>query len=113
MLQSHKNLGHVSFKRIRELSRKGDIPKKYLSCSTLACAACLYSKATRRKWKTKTNNRDLNLEQPQTLEPGECISVDMVMSPTPGFIVKMTGKLITGRYTCATIYDDMASNSDT
>ena len=66
-------------------------------------------KEIRRKWKTKANNLDLNLEQPQTLEPGECISVDMVMSQTPGFIAQMNGKLTTGRYTCATIYVDMAS----
>ena len=30
MLQTHKNLGHVSFERIRELSRQGQLPKKYL-----------------------------------------------------------------------------------
>ena len=109
MLQSHKNLGHVSFERIRELSRQGDLSKKYLSCSTPACAAYLYSKAMRRKWKTKTNDRDINLEQPRTLEPGECISSDMVMSPTPGSIAQMSGKLTTVRYTCAKIYVDVAS----
>ena len=109
MLQTHTNLGHVSFERIRELSRQGDLPETFLFCSTPACAAYLYLKAARRKWRNKSNTRDIEQAKKLTFAPGECILVVMVMSPTPGFIAQITGKLTTRRYTCATIYVDTAT----
>ena len=42
-------------------------------------------------------------------QPGEPISVDQLISPTPGFIAQMCGILTTKRYTCATVYVDQAS----
>ena len=37
------------------------------------------------------------------------MAVDMLISPTPGFIAQLTGILTKARYTCATIYVDKAS----
>ena len=39
-------------------------------------------------------------------EPGECVSVDQMESPTAGFIAQMKGKLTKGRYKYATVYID-------
>ena len=41
--------------------------------------------------------------------PGQLVSVDQMVSPAPGFIAQMTGKLTTKRYRYATVYVDQAS----
>jgi hypothetical protein len=47
-------LGHLPFKRIRQLAIQGDLPVKLSRCDTPKCAACMYGKATRRAWRTRT-----------------------------------------------------------
>ena len=37
------------------------------------------------------------------------VSVDQLVSPSPGFIAQMTGKLMTSQYKYATVYVDHAS----
>ena len=44
-----------------------------------------------------------------TIEPGEVVSVDQLVSPTPVFIAPMTGYLTTKRYKYATVFVDQAS----
>ena len=41
--------------------------------------------------------------------PGERVLVDQIMSPTPGFIAQMVGRLTSKRYTCATLFVDNAT----
>ena len=45
----------------------------------------------------------------QPTKPGDCVSVDQMISSTPGFIAQMTGRLTTKRYKCATVYVDHVS----
>ena len=62
--------------------------------------------------RSKTSEKDQKRKDPISLRPGECISVDMVMSCNPGFIAQMTGKLVASRYTRATVYVESATNLD-
>jgi hypothetical protein len=41
--------------------------------------------------------------------PGECVSVDQLVSPTPGLIAQMSGFLTMQRYKYARVYVDQAS----
>jgi hypothetical protein len=41
--------------------------------------------------------------------PGECISVDQLESPLPGFVAQLKGKLTRKRYKAATIFVDHKS----
>ena len=82
-LQAQKNLGHISYERIRELARQGELPKEYITLTLPACAACMYAKSTKRPWRTKTKNKE-KLVTKQQLQPGDCVAVDMLNSPTPG-----------------------------
>ena len=91
-LQAHKNLGHISYERIREMARQGDLPRGYATCKAPACAACMYAKATKRKWRHRAPNAE-RAPTKRILKPGECVAVDMLMSPTPGFIAQLTGRL--------------------
>ena len=42
-------------------------------------------------------------------EPGAVVSVDQLVSPTPGFISQMTGRLPTKRYNYATVFVEQSS----
>ena len=89
LLQVHKNLGHISYERIRKLARQGELQKEYITLTSPSCAACMYTKATQKPWRTKTKNSE-NLATTQTSQPDNCVAVDMLNSPTSGLIAQLT-----------------------
>ena len=106
LLHYHQKFGHVSFERLKAMAKKGVLPKRLAKAKTPVCAACLCAKATKRQWRTKCTKTHTPIT---ASEPGEVVSVDQLVSPTPGFIAQMTGKLTTKRYRYATVYVDQAS----
>ena len=104
-LDMHNKFQHISFKRLREMSKQGIIPRKYKDLPFPTCYACLYAKATRKRTREKGNQ----IKQDVANTPGAMVSVDQLISPTPGLIAQMTGILATKRYTCATIFVDQFS----
>ena len=107
LLRHHQQFGHVSFQRLRLMARAGIIPKRLVNAPIPACSACLYAKAMRRRWRSRTAKNYEDIERPT--KAGHCVSVDQMISPTPGLIAQMTGKLTTKRYTCATVFIDQAT----
>ena len=107
LLRYHHKFGHISFRRLQEMAKLGTIPKKLAKCQIPACSACLYSKAIKRKWRSRTPNNQEDSNKPTS--PGERVSVDQLVSPTPGLIAQMTGFLTMKRYKYATVYVDQAS----
>ena len=106
LLHYHYKFGHVSFNRLKQMAKVGVIPKRLAKVQTPVCAACLCAKATKRQWRTKCQTA----YKPHTAtEPGEVVSVDQLVSPTPGLIAQMTGILTIKRYKYATVYVDQAS----
>ena len=106
LLLYHKRFGHIPFTRLYEMARQGIIPGRLAHATKPVCAACMYAKATKRGWRDKarqnwTNNR--------VNSPGQCVSVDQLISPTPGLIAQLKGKLTKSRYTAATVYVDQSS----
>jgi hypothetical protein len=59
---------------------------------------------TKRPWRTKSAQNKGRL--PIVQVPGECISVDQLESPLPGFVAQLKGKLTRKRYRAATIFVD-------
>jgi hypothetical protein len=106
MLQYHQQFGHVSFQKLQEMAKQGIIPKRFAKVAPPMCATCSYAKATRRPWKGKTR---IDYEEIKYSKPGEMVSVDQLVSPSPGFIAQMTGKLMISRYKYATVYVNHAS----
>ena len=103
-LKVHQRMGHISPRRIRRMARVGTLPKRLLKCDTPVCTACMFGKATRRPWRTK---HEKNQEKPtRPTMAGQCISVDQMISPTPGLVAQMIGRPTHKRYTCATVYVD-------
>ena len=66
----------------------------------------LHAKATRKKWRNKGQSK-FNKNKSKT--PGQCVSVDQMVSPTSGLVAQITGKLTTKRYKYATIFVDQAT----
>jgi hypothetical protein len=66
----------------------------------------MYAKATKRPWRGKQSKQGKNEEIPQPRPPGQIVSVDQLVSPTPGLIAQMTGTLTTsdtGTQPCTSI----------
>ena len=106
LLELHQRYGHISFKRLIEMARQGIIHKKYSKCQIPTCSSCLFAKATKKKWRDKKRSQyTVN----NAMVPGECVSVDQLVSPTPGLVAQMTGILTTRRYKYATVFVDQAT----
>ena len=90
------------------MARHGTIPRRLASCAVPVCTACLYGKATRRKWRHKSSGNEAESYTPTS--PGEVVSVDQMVSPTPGLVAQMSGTLTIERYKCATIFIDHATD---
>ena len=108
-LKYHIKFGHCSPKKIQVMARQGLLPKRLATCDIPICSACQYGKATKRPWRQKTvRNRETGR---QPTAPGDVVSVDQMISATPGLIAQMSGFLTKDRYTCATVFVDHFSNA--
>ncbi|CAB9513066.1 Retrotransposon protein [Seminavis robusta] len=104
ILAWHYRLGHISFERIRKLAERGDLPAKLARARAPKCASCMFGKATRRPWRTRTPN---NQKDPLSAgAPGSVVGVDQLISSTPGLIGQMRGLLTRKRYTVSTVFVD-------
>ena len=107
LLRWHYRLNHISFKKLKSMALLGFIPKKLAKVRAPKCASCMFGGLTRRPWSTKgpSNRKSIFVSK----KPGECVSVDQMESPVPGFIGHLKGRLTRQRYNNATIFVDHAS----
>lgn len=71
---------------------------------------CAYGKAHRKPWRTKPKKGQVQRGiQPATC-PGQVVSIDQLVSPTPGFVPTHRGIPTTSRYKGATIFVDHHSD---
>ena len=106
LFKLHQRFKHVSYAKLQIMARKGIIPRKYASCEIPICQACAYAKIIRRPWRNKPKADGIIQDD---MKPGDVTSVDQLVSPVPGFIAQMTGKLTVKRYKYATVFVDQAS----
>ena len=66
----------------------------------------MYAKTTKRPWRGRPS-KDQQPKRPTS--QGDVVSVDQLVSPTPGLIAQMTGILTTKHYKYATVYVDQKS----
>jgi hypothetical protein len=108
-LRWHFNLNHASPKRIQAMARMGILPARLAKCPVPLCTSCLYGKATRRPWRTKQSLSDKGEDKLKATKPGECVSVDQLISYTPGLIAQLRGTPTKKRYQCVTVFKDQFS----
>ena len=104
----HEKFGHLSFATLKLMARAGLIPRELATVDPPVCPGCAYGKAHWKPWRRKgTKNR----RQIKTaLKPGQVISIDQLISPTPGFVPTHRGRPTTARYIGATVFVDHYSD---
>jgi hypothetical protein len=107
-LRYHQKFNHVSPKRIQMMAKQRILPFRLSKCPIPVCTACLYGKATKRKWRSK--HADNMKESHVPTRPGEVISIDQMISPTAGLVAQNTGILTKARYKVATVFIDHATD---
>ncbi len=100
----HYRLGHLPFSKLKQLALNGEIPEKLAKVKPPKCAGCLFGAMTKIPWQGK--EAKASHEVFIATKPGECISVDQMMSTEVGFYAQMKGKLTKKRYRCATFFVD-------
>jgi GAG-pre-integrase domain len=108
LLRWHCRLSHISITRLQLMAGRGQIPLRLAKCKIPVCQSCLFGKAIRRPWRTRQSSKPVQGEK--ISEPGECVSVDQLEASTPGPVAQMKCRLITDRYTVATVYVDHYSD---
>ena len=106
LLTIHEKLGHLSFSILRLLAKCGIIPRDLVDVHPPMCPGCAYGKAHRKPCRHKgarTHIRKAN-------RPGEVVSIDQMISTTPGFVPIHRGKPTTKRYIGATVFIDHFSD---
>jgi hypothetical protein len=107
-LRYHQKFNHVSPKRIQMMAKQRILPFRLSKCPIPVCTACLYGKATKRKWRGK--HADNTKESHVPTRPGAVISIDQMISPTAGLVAQNTGILTKARYKVATVFIDHATD---
>jgi hypothetical protein len=93
---------HLPFANIRLMAAKGEIPKRLVTCQIPRCQPCLYGRATKKPWRTKAQPNNIRT----VMRPGECVSVNQLESPVPGFKGQNKGYFYRERYKVTTIFVD-------
>ena len=86
------------------MAEQGVIPQRLKDIPTPEWLSCHYAKAIRRP--CQQNSQKKYKPPPSPTKPGEVVSVDPMVPPTPGLITQMTVKLTTKRYKYATVFVD-------
>jgi hypothetical protein len=89
LLHWHYRLGHLPFKNLQEMAKRKLLPSSLSKCKVPTCAACLYGKATKRAWRSKS--KPGNISPAVITGPGCCVSVDQLESSTTGLIAQLRG----------------------
>jgi hypothetical protein len=109
LMAHHLKFGHLPFDRLQEAAKQGLLPIHIAHCTIPKCAGCLFGKAKRQPWCTAHQQGHL---PKKNLKPGDVVSVDQLISKTPGLVAQTTGNLMNKRHFVATIFVDHASGLD-
>jgi hypothetical protein len=107
LLRAHYDFGHIPFVKLQAMAKQGILPPRLSKCNIPVCSACQYAKATKKQWRSKMAKNWSHAYGP--LAPGQVVSVDQLVSPSPGLIAQMVGFITKDRYRYATVYVDQAS----
>jgi hypothetical protein len=104
LMRWHYRLGHLSFAKLKMLAKNGEIPRRLARVSPPKCAGCLFGAMTKLPWHGKESKT--SHEVFVASKPGECVSVDHMVSTQAGFYVQLKGKLTNKRYRAASMFVD-------
>ena len=97
-------LAIISFATLKLTARCNLIPKELVVVDQPVCPRCTYGKDHYSPWSHKGIS-NLKRIKPATI-PGQCVSVDQLVSPTPGFVHTHRGRPTLKRYVGVTVFVD-------
>ncbi len=106
-LRWHQRLGHLAASTMQNMARNGFLPAHLARCEVPVCPSCMAGKAHRRPWRGKSTKNEQGVSAPT--QPGQVVSVDQMISSTPGLVAQMSGFLTSKRYKVATVFVDQAT----
>jgi hypothetical protein len=104
LLGWHYRLGHIPFAKIKKMAGRGDLPAYLARAKPSKCSACLFAKATKRAWRSRSPVNSMTT--PPATSPGAVVAVDQLISGTPGLIGQLRGFITGKRYLVATVFVD-------
>jgi hypothetical protein len=108
LLILHHRYGHMSFKKLQHMATQGILPKRLAKTPVPLCTACLYGKSTKKPWRDKPTK--VPRQKAVITKPGQCVSVDQLVSTTPGYVPQLRGIPTRLRYRVATVFVDQYSD---
>ena len=106
LMELHCKMNHAPFPTLIKMAESNKIPKKLskLKNRIPVCMSCVFGMSHRKPWRTKGTPKAIRKES--ETEPGDCISIDQLVSAQPGLIPQMTGFLTNMRIWGATVFVD-------
>jgi hypothetical protein len=108
LMRWHYRLGHLSFAKLNMLAKNGEIPCRLAKVPAPKCMGCLFGAMTKLPWRGKESKS--SHEVFVATKPGECISVDHMISMQVGFFAQFKGKLTSKWYHAMSIFVDHFSH---
>ncbi len=104
LMRWHYCLGHLSFPKLKLLAKNGEIPCRLAKIPPPKCDGCLFGAMTKLPWCGKESKSSHKFFT--ATKPGECVSVNHMISTQVGFFAQLKGKLTSKRYRAASIFVD-------
>ena len=106
----HNKMNHLPFPAMMKLAEKGHIEKRFLKLKHKQpiCMSCIFGTSHRRPWRSKKTPGTIRKDT--ETEPGDCVSIDQIVSAQPGLIPQMSGYLTNMRIWGATVFVDHVSD---
>jgi hypothetical protein len=103
LMHWHYCLGHLTFKKLQQLARHGEIYERLVNVHAPRCAGYLFGAMTKVLWSNKKAQGQVHTVFVAT-KPGECVSVDHLISTEPGFFGQAKRTITKTGYKNATIF---------
>ncbi len=115
----HYRLNHASFSTMLNMAKQRHLPQGISSIlrrmerhrhKPPLCSDCIASKMCRKQWRQK-QEKEREIKPNRKLLPGDVVSVDQLVSSTPGLVACLHGGYPTKeKYVGSTVFVDQASD---
>ena len=111
-MRLHCKMNHVPFPTLIRMAASGKHgirkPLARVKDQVPICMSCTFGMSHTRPWRTKGTPGKIRKEE--EINPGDCVSIDQIVSAQPGLIPQMSGFLTNTRLWGATVFVDHVSD---
>ena len=99
-------MNHLPFPAMIKLAENGNIEKRFekLKNRQPVFMSCIFGRSYQRPWRSKKTPGTIRKES--ETEPGDCVSIDQIVSAKPGLIPQISGYLTNMRIWGDTVFMD-------